>query len=74
MTTRKDYILMAKWISDNSSSDSEWAHVRDPLIKFACYIATESDKLRGNQKLFDRQRFLAAIVHNDEAAAMVEEK
>ena len=69
MTTKSDYVIMAKWISENSSPDDEWAHIRDPLIAFVCFIAAESDKQHGNQKRFDRDKFLKEIARDDEGEA-----
>ena len=66
MTTKSDYFIMAKWISEHSSPDEEWAHIRDPLIAFVCFIAAESDKLQGNQKRFDKDKFLKAVSHYDD--------
>ena len=66
MTTRRDYVMMAKWISEHSSPDEEWAHIRDPLIALVCFIAAESDKHHGNQKRFDKDKFLKAIAHYDD--------
>ena len=68
MTTKSDYFIMAKWITENSSPDNEWAHIRDPLIAFVCFIAAESDKQHGNQKRFDRDKFLKAIARYDDEA------
>ena len=61
MTSKRDYIMMAGWISEHTSPDPEWSHVRDPLIALVCFIAAESDKTRGNQKRFDKKLFLKAI-------------
>lgn len=64
--TKRDYIRMARWISENTSSDQEWDHIRASHIKFVYHIAEEADKLKGNQRGFDRRLFLKAIVHFDE--------
>ncbi|KKL05697.1 hypothetical protein LCGC14_2603410 [marine sediment metagenome] len=65
--TKRDFILMAKWISEHTSSDEEWSHIRDSHIRFACFVAGESDKTRGNQKLFDKEKFLRYLDALDEA-------
>lgn len=65
MIAKRDYIKMAEWISENTSSDPEWAHIRASHVQLVCFIAEESDKLSGNQKGFDKGLFLRAIVHYD---------
>ena len=65
MMTKRDFIRMAKWISENTSSDSEWAHIRASHIRFVCHIAEEAEKTQGNRKVFEKELFLRAIVHFD---------
>ena len=71
--TKRDFIRMAKWISENTSADEEWAHIRASHIKFVCHIAEEAEKLQGNRKVFEKELFLRAIVHYDKETAVQEE-
>lgn len=63
--TKHDYIQMAKWISENTSSDVEWYYIRATLIKFVCFVASTEEKKLGNKKVFDQELFRRAIVHFD---------
>ena len=53
MTTKKDYIKMAEWISENTTPQQ-----RKKLLEFVYFIAKQSDALRGNKKIFNNDRFL----------------
>ena len=72
--TKRDFIRMAKWISENTSADDEWAHIRDSHIKFVCHIAEEAEKMQGNRKVFEKELFLRAIVHYDKETAAQKER
>ena len=49
--TKRDYLIMAKWISENTSDYEEYRHIRETVIGFACSIAKEADRTKGNQDI-----------------------
>ena len=59
--TKSDYLIMAKWISENTTDYDEYRHIRETVIGFACSIAREADKSKGNQERFDEERFRHTI-------------
>ena len=59
--TKRDYANMARWISENTTDYEEYRHIRETVIGFACHIAKEADKSKGNQERFDEERFRMTI-------------
>ena len=62
MTTRRDYTRMAEWISKNTTPRQ-----RKKLLEFVYFIAEQAEKMRGNQKLFNMEKFLRYLDALDEA-------
>ncbi len=62
MTTRRDYTRMAEWISKSTTPRQ-----RKKLLEFVFFIGEQADRMRGNQKLFDKEKFLRYLDALDEA-------
>lgn len=67
MTTRRDYIEWAQWISENTLPQN-----RKTILKFVYFIAEKADQTRGNKKLFHRSMFLNWIKAYDEERVVLQ--